>query len=300
MKTPLTRTPIPKISLEQWAVFRAVVEEGSFALAAERLSKSQSGVSYAIAKLEARLPSPAFGMNGRKAELTDLGAYLYRQAVILLDQAHAIDRNTQLMAEGWEQELSIAADALTPMPRLFCALQTFSLQCPGTRVRILETTLSGTDESILERRVQLAISPSVPTGFLGEVLWSERMIPTVSAEHELARLGRAVNEQELRRHRQIVVRDSGHKREQTAGWLQAEQRWTVSHFSSSVEAVRAGLGFAFLPETRIREDLASGAVVEIPMEISFNRKLNLNLILTDQSESGPAAKALAEVLRSVH
>jgi len=125
-QTPAT---IPKISLEQWAVFRAVVDEGSFALAAERLNKSQSGVSYAIAKLEARLPSPAFEIKGRKAELTDLGAYLYRQATTLLDQAHAIDRNTRLMVDGWEQELAIAADALTPMPRLFCALQQFSLQC---------------------------------------------------------------------------------------------------------------------------------------------------------------------------
>ena len=36
----------PRVSLEQWSVFRAVVDEGSFAKAAERLNKSQSSISY--------------------------------------------------------------------------------------------------------------------------------------------------------------------------------------------------------------------------------------------------------------
>lgn len=293
----MENTQLPKISLEQWAVFRAVVEEGSFALAAERMNKSQSGISYTIGKLESRLPGPALEMQGRKAELTDLGSYLYRQAVSLLDQAKAIDRLAQSMSEGWESELSVAADALTPMPRLFCALQRFSERCPITRVRILETTLSGTDEALLERRVQLAISPSVPTGFLGEALWQEEMLAVVSASHELAKLNRAVSEQELQRYRQIVVRDSGLRREKTAGWLKAEQRWTVSHFSSSVDAVKAGLGFAFLPATRIQKELKSGELVEISFDVPFKRQVSLNLILAEQSHAGPAAKALAEALR---
>ena len=41
-----------KTSLEQWETLHAVVEEGSFALAAERLNKSQSSVSYTLAKLQ--------------------------------------------------------------------------------------------------------------------------------------------------------------------------------------------------------------------------------------------------------
>ena len=58
---------IPKISLEQWAAFKAVVDEGSFAKAAEALNKSQSAVSYAIAKLEEQLPTPVLTQQGRRA-----------------------------------------------------------------------------------------------------------------------------------------------------------------------------------------------------------------------------------------
>ncbi|MGD8593829.1 MAG: LysR family transcriptional regulator, partial [Gammaproteobacteria bacterium] len=41
----------PKTTLEQWAVFTTVVDEGSFAKAAEALNKSQSAVSYIIGNL---------------------------------------------------------------------------------------------------------------------------------------------------------------------------------------------------------------------------------------------------------
>ena len=60
----------PRISLEQWAAFKAVVDEGSFARAAEALNKSQSSVSYAIAKLNEQLPSPVLELYGRIAVLT--------------------------------------------------------------------------------------------------------------------------------------------------------------------------------------------------------------------------------------
>lgn len=284
---------LPRVSLEQWAVFRAVVEEGSFIKAAEQLNRSQSSVSYALAKMEERLPAPALVLKGRKAELTELGQVLYRQACNLLDQALSIDRSADYLARGWEAEVVIAADALTPMSKLFCVLQGFSQQSPTTRIRILETTLSGTDEALLERKVQMALTPHVPTGFLAQPLWQIRMLPVVSAEHPLAYSQHKVTERELMQNRQIVIRDSGLKRERSSGWLAAEQRWTVSHFASSVEAVKAGLGFAFIPEDHIRQELATAELVTIPLAIEAERHLSINLILADQSQAGLATRALA-------
>ena len=114
----------PKVTLEQWSTFKAVVDAGSFAAAAELLNKSQSSVSYILARMQSRLPAPALRLNGRKAELTNLGKVLYRQANVLLAQAIAIDKAAEYMASGWEQEVVIAADALVPMNTLFCLLPT--------------------------------------------------------------------------------------------------------------------------------------------------------------------------------
>ena len=42
----------PRTNLEQWHCFLAVVDEGSYARAAEVLHKSQSAVTYTIQKME--------------------------------------------------------------------------------------------------------------------------------------------------------------------------------------------------------------------------------------------------------
>ena len=52
-------------------VLAAVVDSGSFVRAGEALEMSQSGVSRAIAKLEARLHIRLFDRTTRKVSLTD-------------------------------------------------------------------------------------------------------------------------------------------------------------------------------------------------------------------------------------
>lgn len=288
-------TWIPKITLEQWAAFKAVVDEGGYAQAAEALNKSQSSISYAITRLNELLPHPALQLEGRKAMLTASGTVLYRYAKNLLEQAQATEQTAHYLASGWETSVTLVADGLTPMTRVLCALQVFSSQCTLTRVKVLETSLSGTDEAVLNRECDLAIMPRVPPGFLGNPLPTVRMLAVASPSHPLAQMT-IISEAELKTHRQIVVRDSGIKREQDAGWLGAEQRWTFSHFASSVEAVRRGLGFAFLPEHRVSDYLTTGELVPLPLEMGAERNIALSLVITSPSHAGPATRALAKII----
>lgn len=287
---------IPRISLEQWATFKAVVDEGSFARAAELLNKSQSSVSYAIARLEERLPAPVLVQSGRKAELTELGKVLYRHASALLRQAASLDETARALAGGWEAEVLLAIDGVVPRRPVFCALQRFSQAHPETRVKIMETTLSGTEEALLLRQADIVITGRVPPGFLGRPYGEIGMVAVASPAHPLFALSPPIDEQDLRQHRQIVVRDSGSQREQDAGWLNAEQRWTVSHFSTGIEAIKAGLGFAFVPRPHIEHELANDQLRPLPLATGGEFRIPLTLVLTAQSAAGPAACAVAESL----
>ena len=62
---------LPRISLDQWLVFQAVFDEGSFAKAAEKLHRSQSTISYSINKLQELLGLQLFEIHGRKAIITE-------------------------------------------------------------------------------------------------------------------------------------------------------------------------------------------------------------------------------------
>ena len=291
---------MPKITLEQWLVFKTIVDEGSFAAAAERLNKSQSGVSYAMQQMANQLPTPVLTLQGRKATLTPAGEVLYRHAEHLIQQAQAIEALAHDMAQGIEGSIAIAADALTPQPALFAGLQAFSAQCPRTRVKVFETSLSGTDEALLTGQVHLAITPRVPPGFLGDVITTVHMLAVAASQHPLAIQAQQTNQPltdaDLKRERQIVLRDSGLKREQNAGWLGAEQRWTFSHFATSVNAVKAGLGFAFLPRHFITHELANGSLVALPLQTGSQRQIPLHLVLAAQNFAGPASQAAHKAL----
>lgn len=164
-----------------------------------------------------------------------------------------------------------------------------------TRIKILETSLSGTDEAVLSHQCELALMVRVPPGFVSTPVIQIAMVAVAHNAHPLAQLP-SVTEAELKNHRQIVVSDSGLRREQNAGWLGSEQRWTVGHFATSVDTVEAGLGFAFLPEHRVLESLNSGLLKRLPLQMGGERRLPLNLVITQASHAGPATKALAQTL----
>lgn len=287
---------LPRVTLEQWLSFKTVVDTGSYALAAEALNKSQSAISYAINRLNEQLPKAVLELQGRKAVMTEAGQVLYRYADQLIKQASETEAVAGSLAMGFESEVVIAVDVLIEIDALLCAFETFSRQFPHTRIRVLETSLSGTTEALLEKQADLVIGSVAPVGYNGSQLRQITMIPVAAPTHPLISEDLMVTELELRGHRQVVLRDTGAHREQDAGWLSAEQRWTVSHFSSSITLVKSGLAFAFLPDNWIRTELARGELQQIPLEQSLDRIITMKLFLTENEAAGPATKALAKLL----
>ena len=113
-------------------------------------------------------------------------------------------------------------------------------------------------------QADLAIFGVIPQGFLGEPLMRMRFILAAHPDHPLHRLGRRLTVQDLRAHRQLVVRESSPRRS-TPLTLEATQRWTVGNLATSIEAARSGHGFAWLPEDRIREELEAGTLKALPL-----------------------------------
>ena len=64
------------LDLNLLAVFARVVEAGSFAEAARRLSSSRSAVSKSVAKLEVALGARLLNRTTRHLSLTEIGAAL--------------------------------------------------------------------------------------------------------------------------------------------------------------------------------------------------------------------------------
>jgi DNA-binding transcriptional LysR family regulator len=286
----------PRITLDQWSALVAVVEAGGYAQASARLHRTQSTVTYTIKKLEDLLGVKVFELRGRKAELTPAGQVLYRRGKSLIEEAGRVERAAAELARGWEPEIRIAVDVIFPTWLLLECLAEFGEQHPDTRIELLESVLGGTDEALTAGSVDLAIGGNVPGGFPGDPLMQVRFVCAAAPSHALHRLGRTLALADLRQHRHLVVRDSGARRSRSGGWLN-EKRWTVSHKATSIRAACMGLGFAWFPEENIREELASGALVPLPLAEGRERYVALYLTFADPETAGPGTRQLAEILR---
>lgn len=287
----------PKISLEQWRALTAVVESGGYAQAAEALHKSQSTVSYAVQKIEDLLKLKIFELQGRKAVLTQAGQVLYRRARTLLEEAGELEEGAAGLAAGWEAELKLAVEIVFPTWLLLDCLGSFGAEHPQTRIELYESVLGGTDELLLERRVDIAIASMVPPGFLADPLMQLNFVAAAAPAHPLHRLGRKLSHRDLRKHRHLVVRDSGLQRKRRGVWEGAQQRWTVSHKATQIRAAVMGYGFAWFPEDNIREELRSGQLKPLPLAEGATRQATLYLIFADRDYPSRAATRLGEIIR---
>ena len=288
----------PRITLEQWEALIAVVEAGSYAKAAERLNKTQSTVTYGVQKIESLLDVKAFDIVGRKAVLTATGQLLYRRARVLLEEAGGLETAARRLSAGWEAEIRVAMEHIFPNAVMFDCLERFAQESPHTHIELIESVLGGTSEALLQGQADLALTPLVPPGFLGESLLRMRMLPVVSPTHPLLKLGRAVTHDDLRVHRQLIVRESGTLRG-TRPSVDAAQRWTVSHMATSIQAARTGYGYAWLPEEKIREELETKALVPLPMREGRERYVELYLVYANRDSAGPGVLRLGEIVKEV-
>ena len=80
-----------KSTLEQWRMFKAVVDAGGFNQAAAEVHKSQSSVHHAVQKLENAIGVSLFENIGRKVQLSPQGELMYRRASFLLSEAHKLE-----------------------------------------------------------------------------------------------------------------------------------------------------------------------------------------------------------------
>jgi len=286
-----------KVTLEQWRALLAVIDAGGYAKAAELLNKSQSAVSYSIAQLESALGVKVFQLQGRKAVPSPAGELLYRRARQLLEQAERLEKSAGCLSVKVEPLVKIAADLIIPPIRVLQCLEIFARDFPDTRVEIFESVLSGTEDALIQRQVDLAIGGRVPTGFMGEQLVTVTMHGVSSPDHPLQLLGRPINYEDMRQHRQIIVRDSGLYRRRTEGWQEADQRWTVSHIKTSLDAICMGLGYAWLPDAYTHEDVTAGRLKYLPVEVGAVREVPTYMTFADKEFTGPATRRLAEVLK---
>lgn len=285
------------ITLDQLHTLRTVVDAGSFARAAERLNRSQSSVSYQIARLQQQLDMKLLHLDGRRAVLTEQGEVVLRQAQVLLHEKQRLAELVASLKQDWEPDIRLVVDTMFPTRLLMQALQLFSPVSRGSRVHLTEAVLSGADEALHHGKAELAICARVPEGFLGEEIIRLRFIAVAHPAHALHRIQRELTAADLEKELQVVIHDSGKQRRMDVGWLNAEHQWSVSKLETAASAIAHGLGFGWLPEYMLQQPAFESLLKPLPLRQGGNYSASLKLVFGKPEFPGPASQQLAQCIR---
>ncbi|MFC5473085.1 LysR substrate-binding domain-containing protein [Paraherbaspirillum soli] len=260
-----------RLSLDALQILDAIDRRGSFSAAGTELHRVPSTISYTVSKLEDDLGVQVFERNGPKVSLTPAGEELLREGRYLLKAAENLEHRVRRVASGWETELSLGLDSLFAPIALADMIKEFYMVADRTRLRIMHDAMSGTWESLLERRVDVLVGavgegPS-GGGYNAHSLGKIPFVFAVAPGHPLARIDRPLNKSDLHPYRAVVVADSARTlRPRTVGLLFGQDALTIPDIRSKYQFQLAGLGFGFLPEPCARAAIASGALVQKDVE----------------------------------
>mgnify|MGYP002630091366 CR=1 FL=1 len=287
-----------KITLEALETLVAIDEEGSFAAAARRLHKVQSAVSYGVRQLEESLGLEIFDRSGHRALLTSAGTALLEEGRILLERAAHLERVAGAWKEGWEPRLSVVVDSVLPLHPVLAAVQQLDLDGAPTRIEVQMATLGGVQRRFQDSDADLMIVKEfVPgPGLAARGLAPVHMVLVAAKHHALAQC-EVVADEALKSHRELLVYDSGAPRPTPSSHaVGGSLRFFLGDFGAKRQAMHAGLGYGWLPEAMIEDELADGSLVRLAWDGGARFAFTPQLVQRVDRPLGKAGQRFAELV----
>jgi DNA-binding transcriptional LysR family regulator len=283
-------------TLDEWEMLQAVVHFGGFAPAAEQLNRSQSTISYAIARLQEQLGVRLFELKGRKAHLTEVGRGLLADAEPHLAGFRQLEERARSLARGGESEIRLSVDSIFPSDRLFRSLAEFTRQFPYVRPTLRQATFLSADFEFSTYNSQLCVAGLMSDEFFVKPILDVTMLAVARRDHPLHSLRKKVSRIEMLQHMLVTIEGAaaGSPRHQPRG--PAQRFLAVSTIEAAIDAVRSGLCFGWLPKHRIRPCLEDGELLPLRMPAGQTREVRLSLVCKDLNSSSRELNALAELL----
>ncbi len=283
-------------TLDEWEILHAVVQLGGFAPAAEQLNRSQSTISYAIARLQEQLGLKLFEQKGRKAHLTEAGRVLLADAEPHLTGFHQLEQRARSLASGGQSEIRVSVDSIFPNERLFAALAEFARNYPYVHQKLRQTTFLSADSEFSAHSAHLCVAGLMSREYFVKPLLDIRMTAVARRDHPLHSLTRQVSRVDMMQHVLVTIEGTGSGSAKRQPRSPAQRFLPVSTIVAAIDAVRSGLCFGWLPMYRIQPHLDSSEFLPLRMPVGGTREVRLNLVCKDSNLGSREVNALAGLL----
>lgn len=288
------------ITIRQIEAFLKVAECGSFTRAAERLHVAQPALSQHVRDLESELGIRLFDRTTRRVELTEGGREFRNTAAKIVEDLELAARHAHELATRKRGKVAIATPPLLAGAVLPWAIADFHEQFPGVQVGVVEARADEIVEMVRSGQVDCGLGTfrAGEDGVASTAVTSDSLALFCPPAHPLAKLKR-LSWRELDGHPLVTLtRDSGIRLLVELGCETAQIgmaiAYEVSHVTTALSMVEAGLGVAVLP-TYASVAARKGAIAAVPL-VNPTITRDITLITQAGRSVSPALSSFARVL----
>ncbi len=288
------------LTLDQMRVLVTVAEAGSFSAAARRLSRVQSAISQSVQTMEATLGLELFDRSSRTPVLTDAGQAVVKDARAVLESAKAMRARAESMAEDVEPELTLAVDAIFPMPLLMGSLKALRGEFPKLPATVFTEALGGAEQRLREGVARMAIYTlpgGPPRDLNAEFLTRIALIPVVAADHPLAKSGAPIARETLEPHVQLVLTDRTSITQNMQGGVVSSHIWRFADLATRLEFLLAGFGWCNMPWHMVEAHIVAGRLKRLALAHTVPAELPIYVVHERGRTLGRASRWLVGDLR---
>jgi DNA-binding transcriptional LysR family regulator len=253
-------------TLQHLQCFVAVVDEGSFQAAAEKLSRSQPSVSQAVKNLEDQLGLSLLDRSGYRVGLTEAGRSFLQRARVLLAEVGALKTHATQLAMGEESELRVVIGDLCPLAETLALLRRFFDGCPNTRLHLHFEALAGPWERLFDGEADLILHhvDKSDTRLDYIDLFAVTLVPVVAPGFLHFPVSRSITPEQMRDYVQCVIRDTArHTAKPDYFVMEGARSWTVSDQLMKRELILQGMGWGHMPKFLVEDDLKAKRLLSI-------------------------------------
>ena len=260
------------INLHHLRLFTAVVQNGGFTRAAEKLNLSQPAISKSLSELERQLNLVLLERTGRAVRLTDAGRTLYARASELFGVERAAEQELRELRGLKRGTLRIAASTTIATYMLPPYLGRFHTRHPRVRIQTTSANTRSVLRMLLESRVDVALVEGPVSGQRVTVVpWKDdELIVIAPPSHPLTRSQRTTVA--MLADEAFLVREPGSgtravtERALASHGVRLANTMRVGGTEAIKQAVAAGLGLAIVSRAAAADQLALGRIAVLPIE----------------------------------
>lgn len=282
------------IKIEMLRCFRAVVEHGSLADAANALGRTPSAVSMMLKQFEDHIGAPLFE-TARKSRMTPLGRAIHAEARRGVAQ---FDRTVETIEALSRAQLGYVRVAVTPslgqsvLPQ---ALRRFLRAHPDVHVDVRDMDSATVQAEISHERADIGMAGAgALAGFDCTRLFADRFGVVCRADHPLARNWDELGWADLAGETFIANGLCDQISDPGFAAILHNARMNVRNTASLLGLVKAGVGITLLPRLVVADEDQS--LCFLPLADSSAAR-EVWLITQPHHRLTPAARALAQGIR---